>query len=284
MRLVTALFATLLAFTPLAAHAAEAPARESAYDRVMRTGTLRCGYILIPPEFSKDLDTGEFSGVAADVMNEIAKRLSLKIDWVEEVNFTTMGTGLQTGRYDAICFSLYRMTAATRVMAYTRPLFYSGTGIYVRADDHRFDDKPLTVFNSPDIRITTVDAEMSSTIARDSFPLAKTVSMPTGTDLSQLLLNIVDGKADVTFLSGVIASGFIKANPDRVRDIAKGQPLQIFSHGIAYAPQDIALGQMLNIAIDEMDEQGKLREIIAKHELIPGAYLRVARHYEIPGQ
>ena len=270
MRLIALLLAILL---PLPAMAADTPAPETAYDRVMRTGILRCGYILVPPQLGKDPNTGQLSGLMVDVMNEIGKRLNLDIRWTEEVNFATMSSGLQTGRYDAICFSLYRLPSAAKVMAYTRPLFYSATDIYVRSNDHRFDAQQTTRLNSPDISIATIDAEMSAIIAQDSFPHAKTLSLPAGTDITQLLLNVADGKADVTFVNRFIASGFLVANPGRVRNIEGTEPLRVFSHGIAYAPTEIALGQMLNNAIDDMNEQGKLNELLTAHELLPETYM-----------
>ncbi|MCB1556441.1 MAG: hypothetical protein KDJ15_03915, partial [Alphaproteobacteria bacterium] len=44
-----------------------AHAMDSGYDRVMRTGTIRCGYIAFPPYLMQDLNTGEFSGLAYDL-------------------------------------------------------------------------------------------------------------------------------------------------------------------------------------------------------------------------
>lgn len=71
--------------------------KESVYDRVIRTRAIRCGYIILPPEFSKDVNTGVFSGASYDIAEEIGRRLHLKVDWTEEVNFQTAATGLQSG-------------------------------------------------------------------------------------------------------------------------------------------------------------------------------------------
>jgi len=50
-----------------------APIRESAYARVMRTGTLRCGYVLYPKTIERDLNTGKMSGPMYAIMEEMGK-------------------------------------------------------------------------------------------------------------------------------------------------------------------------------------------------------------------
>ena len=42
-----------------AQHSSDTPVQESAYDRVLRTGELRCGYAFWPKVFMKDPQTGE---------------------------------------------------------------------------------------------------------------------------------------------------------------------------------------------------------------------------------
>ena len=62
----------------------QAMAEESAYDRVMRTNEIRCGYGIYAPWIQKDLVTGEIKGVMADVAEAVAKQLDMKLVWGEE--------------------------------------------------------------------------------------------------------------------------------------------------------------------------------------------------------
>lgn len=55
----------------------QAMAEESAYDRVMRTNEIRCGYGIYAPWIQKDLVTGEIKGVMADVAEAVAKQLDM---------------------------------------------------------------------------------------------------------------------------------------------------------------------------------------------------------------
>jgi ABC-type amino acid transport substrate-binding protein len=244
---------------------ASAPvADQPAFERVMKTGTLRCAYISIPPHFVKDLNTGKYSGTAYEVAEGIGQSLNLKIDWVEEVNFGNLAEGLRTGRYDAVCFALYLGNVSmARVVDYTIPLFYTGTGVYVRADDHRFDDN-FAALNSPDVTIATMDAEMSQFIRAQNFPAAKDFSLPQNSDIAELLESVAEGKADVTFFDQAHYATYLKANPGKLRDLALHDPIRIHAH--SFVVGEIRLEAMLNTAIREMLLSGRIDEIIKRYE------------------
>lgn len=253
--------------------------KETAYERVIRTGTLKCGYILIPPETMKDINTGEMSGIAFDIATEAAKRLGLKVEWAEEVNFLTMTEGLKNNRYDAVCFSLYRYSSNAREADFSAPLFYSGTGVFVRQKDNRFDAN-LTSINSTDTTIATIDGEMSQFLASESFPKAKTLSMPQSTDLTQMMLAVETKKADVAFVNGIVAKGYLSANPGKLKNIAELRPLRIFSHGFMYAKGQYDLTRMMDIALSEMHDNGIIQNIINKYDPKGTSYIPVAKPYE----
>jgi ABC-type amino acid transport substrate-binding protein len=64
--------------------------KESAFDRILRTQTIRCGYVVYPPSIIKDPNTGRLSGIFYDITEKMGERLNLKIEWTEEVVFPTM--------------------------------------------------------------------------------------------------------------------------------------------------------------------------------------------------
>src|SRR5438309_6353296 len=63
---------------------------QNAYDRVVQSGTLRLGYVPYPPGLIKDPNTKKLTGVFAEVIEEAAKNLGLKVEWAEEVGWGTM--------------------------------------------------------------------------------------------------------------------------------------------------------------------------------------------------
>lgn len=198
------------------------------YERVIEKGEIRVGYLVLPPFLDKKSSTGAFTGIFYDFMEEIGRRLDLKVVWVEEVNLANMSVGLETRRYDMVAFPLWRNAARAKTMAFSPPLFYAALGVYVRADDTRFD-ADLSLLNSEDVRVSTIDGEVAENIAREDFPLAKHVALPQFSDYTQLLLQVQTGKADVTFFDKVFAQGYLAQNPGKLKDISGDRPIRVFA-------------------------------------------------------
>jgi ABC-type amino acid transport substrate-binding protein len=66
-------------------------AEETAFDRITKTNTLRCGYAIATPWFWIDMKTNQPTGVGYDMTNAIAAKIGLKVDWVEETGWGVMG-------------------------------------------------------------------------------------------------------------------------------------------------------------------------------------------------
>jgi polar amino acid transport system substrate-binding protein len=279
MKLIALILALCAFATP--AFAQDAP-KETTYDRVMRTKTIRCGYVVLPPHIIKDPNTEIMSGIIYDIMEESAKLLDLKIDWSEEVGFATMNTGLQTGRYDAICFNYWQNPADGRLgyIGFSTPLYYMPVGAFVRADDTRFD-KDMTALNDPGVRISSSDGQISTLIVQQDFPKAQVVTLPNMTDVAQNFMEISAGKADVTFLSLRDGYKFDKANPGQIKNITARQPVRVFASVIAIPQDDRKFEIMLNTAFSQLINGGTVDRILKRYEEYPGAIFPVAKPYEV---
>jgi polar amino acid transport system substrate-binding protein len=275
------LLSLMLLFLAMPAWAEETP-KESTYDRVMRTGIIRCGYVVLPPHIIKDPNSGAMSGIIYDVMEEAAKLLDVKIEWAEEVGFATMNTGLQTGRYDAICFNYWQNPADGKLgyIGFSTPLYYMPVGAYVRADDTRFD-RNIMALNDPAVRISSSDGQISALIARQDFPKAQVLSLPNMTDVAQNFMEIAANKADVTFLSLRDGYKFEEKNPGKIKNVASKQPVRVFGSVIAIPQSDRKFEIMLNTAFIQLLNGGGVDRILKKYEEYPGAVFPVSRPYEI---
>lgn len=253
-----------------------APAKETAFQRVMRTNVLRCSYVVIPPELNNDPNTGAFSGVAYDIMAQIAKRLNLEVQWTEEVNFGTVAQGLKAGRYDAFCLTTYRWAPSARVMEYTDPLFYTTTNAYVRVGDDRFDAN-LKAINDPNVRVATIDGEAASFIRMQDFPKSQAYSMPQSTDISLLLETVANKKADVTFSNPLVVMGYLAAHADVIKMVKTTKPIRIHSHAFAFDKGEHDLTSMFNVLVDELHQDGTMDRILDKYESIPDSFVRIKK-------
>jgi len=271
----------VLAVVFWATMAKAAAPKETTYDRVMRTKTLRCGYIDYPPHMIIDPATKVKSGIMHDIVEEAAKLLELKVEWTEEIGWANTVTTLNSGRVDAICTSFWQNPVEGRYVGFTMPLFYSAVNAYVRADDNRFTGHPEKM-DDPAVSVSASDGAEAMFIAQQNYPKAKIVSLPNMTDESQLLLEVATKKADVTFVEAYLGQKFIKNNPGKLKNITAQEPVRLFGNTMAIPQDDVKFKSMLDSALVQMLYGGEVDKIIKKYEEVPGGIYRVAKPYEVP--
>jgi polar amino acid transport system substrate-binding protein len=242
-------------------------------EAVKASGKIRCGYVPYPPGLIKDPNSGKISGIFPEVLELAAKNIGLEVVWVEEVGWGTMVEGLVGNRYDLIGSPVWPTSQRVTVADFTQPIFYSGAEAYVKADDNRFDDD-LGLLNDPKFKIATTDGEATEGIAKQDFPKAGVFSLPQLTDISQLLLSIADGKADVTFVEPQVAFDFMQKNPGKIRRARPGKPVRLYPNTMMVRQSDDDFRRALNLAIAELENSGVVDQILAKYEAFPGAFYR----------
>ena len=242
----------------------EAVANEavSTFDRIIKSGKIRCGYFLFPPLAMIDPETGELSGITVDIFNQIGKNLSLEVEWTEETTFAGLFPGLKTNRYDVICTPTWPTAGRAREAEFVTPQFYAALGVWVRADDDRFT-KNFEALNDPSVTVSGVDGQIEQTVRDEQFPKAKMLSLPGGSEFGQQMMNIVTGKADVTFIDKAAGALFAQQHPGKIKNIAE-EPLRVFPFSVAVDGGEIRLKNMLDIATEELHNMGfierKLKE------------------------
>lgn len=243
----------------------DAQKSETAYDRVIRTGVLRCAYGLWEPSMLRDPNTGEISGIVYDFMQEVGKALNIKVEYNIEVPWDSIPTALKTGKADAHCAGVFATPARGRSMAFSNPMFFSPTVAFARIDDTRFDNN-LGIINRPDITVALSDDDITSEIYNRDFPEAKKYNLPQMAPPGELLLALSTGKADVTFNSPAHLRTYEKNNPHKIKIIPTAKPLRIFANVIAVDIGEDKLLHMLNTAIDQMIDNGVMDKLIAKYQ------------------
>jgi polar amino acid transport system substrate-binding protein len=253
----------------------------SAYEKVVSSKTIRCGYVPYPPGLVKDPNTGAITGIFAEALEASAKDLGYTIKWSEEVGWGTMIEGLNAGRYDAVCSPVWANSTRAQFAEFTNPIYYSGIGVYVRADDRRFDGS-LSAINSDGITLATIDGEMTSIIADQDYPNAKRVALPQNSDVSQVLLNVINRKADVTFVEPYIAEEFMRSNPGTLRNLVPARPVRVFANGAMVAKGNYRLKGLMDAMIVESVNSGRADRTVAKYDIGQGTFYPVAIPYRTP--
>ncbi len=250
---------------------------ESAYERVMRTGTIKCGYNQYAPYFIKNINTGVISGIFYELTEELAKNAELKVEWVEEVSHTDIFTGLAARRYDVLCSGIWPSSARAKVGSFTVPVFYSPVMAWGRAGEARF--KNLKAVNNSSIRVAVIDGAQEDIIARTDFPKALRIASPAMASFTDNFLKIAAGKADITFVEPSLIKAYVAANPGSLEQVS-AEPLRFFGNTLAVAKGETELKELLDSGLQELLDSGRVEAILQKYEIYKGSFLRVAKPYE----
>lgn len=256
-------------------------ARESVYDRVIRTGTIRASFAVYPPYCIKDPNTGKLSGVMVEMLGEAAARLKLKLEWTEEVGWGTIFEGLNSDRYDIFGAGVWRNSSRGKVGDFSQPLFFNVIKVYGRADETRFTGA-FDEINRRDVRLSVMDGAIDDIIGSQDFPSAQKVSVQQLNPVTDMLLNITSHKADVTFAEPGFINQYLAKNPGTLKELCGGKPIRVFANTYAFKLGEPAFKAMLDSCLDEMLNDGTVERILRRYEKNQGEYLRVALPYRLP--
>ena len=243
------------------------------YDKVMQAKTIRVGYITYPPSLIKDPNKGVLSGIFFDIIEEMGKNLSLKIDFVEEVTWGSMIESVNSGKVDIVCTGIWPNSSRGKYADFTEPIYFSPIKAYVRIGNSNFDGDILKL-NSEKVKISVIDGEMTSIIAKYDFPLAQLISLPQSSDVSQVLEEVSTGKADVSFVEPEIAEEYMKNNKNKIKEITGIKPVRVFPNVMMVAKDESKFLTMINISINELSNSGFIDKVISKYEKNSNSFFR----------
>jgi ABC-type amino acid transport substrate-binding protein len=260
-----------------------AQASESSYDRVMRTGVIRCGYYVFPPVTKMDVNTKQLTGFSVDFMNRLAERAGLKVEWAEEVTFGNWVPAMQARRFDMVCTPMWPDLPQARAVQFTHSLFYAGKYPVVLANDPRFNDQmTLADLNNDRFTFVAQEGNVSYSMAKSLTPNAKLYVLPPNADGGEYYQALTAKKADAAITDTNAVQQWNANNPQnkmRVLNIAHPVTIQQFPLVVTRGETDLL--DFLNLAIDEMNYAGEIDSLMRKWETEPGkTFLRVAKPFE----
>ncbi len=252
------------------------PKTETAYERVMRTGTLRCGYITTPPNIIKDSNTGNITGIVHDTVEAMAASLTLKVQWVEEVGFATMFEGLAANRYDAVCSTVVQNPSRARVADFVQPFYYLPFNIYM-TQQAAANPPDLAAMNDTAFKFAALDGGVSDLFARADFPKATILSNPDLSSLSDLMMQVATKKADVVIMDAYTAAVFARNNPNSPMQVIR---YRVYPASMLVAKGEYDLKQTLDVALQTLLLTGQEQKIIGAYEKSPDIFLPAIKPYQ----
>jgi len=237
---------------------------ETAYDRVLRTGTIRCGYFVWAPNIMKDPNTNKISGINHDIMQKIGEKLDLKVEWTTITDVAEIVVGLNAGKYDVMCASLWPNAGILKNITLTEPEFYTPVYGVVRKGDDRFDGN-LQKANNPSVHVSAIDSDITADLAHEFLPKATEAFLPQDGSGSDVLLQITTRKADIAFVDRGLINNFILHNPDSLQIVANVPPMRIFGERLAVARHEFELKQMIDLSLEQLINDGTIKKLVARY-------------------
>jgi len=268
--------ASLLVFSA----SASAVDKESVYDRVIRTNTLRCGYNIWEPSMIQDPTTKKLSGAYIDYVNEMGKALGVKIEWIF-ADWGTFPEDIKTGKIDAMCAGVWADARRGRFLGWTTPPFYNRVDAFARADDTRFTPGHNESMNRKDATIAVFDGTTPQKLADMNFPDAHQLSLSSMASGAEGFMSVTQKKADIFFSDVGKFQEFTQKNPTaRLRQISTTQAIGLYPQTIAMDIHEHDLKAMLDTATVELLNNGVIAKIVKKYDqqgaifILPAAPVR----------
>jgi ABC-type amino acid transport substrate-binding protein len=202
----------------------------------------------------------------------VAKEMGVKTNWVEEVGWGTALEGLTNDRYDVLGTQMWPNEAREKVSTFSNAPMNSVLFPYIKKGDTRFSADNLQAMNSADVTISALDGEMAGFIAKEDYPNAKVNSLPQLSSYAEVFLNIVQNKADVTFVEPSAAEDFLKSHQDSIERLGNA-PVRSFGNSFAFSKSNTALVNEWNEVLEFLKQRGEIEAILKRHG--------VESHYQV---
>lgn len=259
------LIALVVSLVAVSFHKEGASTQSSSFSHIQTTRTLRCAYAPLSPFIIVDPASGEVQGLYHDVMDEIGKRLGIKIEWTEEVGYGQIAAGFATGRYDSFCGALWATPARASAMNFSAPLYINKVNPCVSAKTTAYN-KSVEALNSPDKTFIAYDGDVSMQVARTVFPKAKIMALPENMPFGEAMQNITTGKADaLATCDQIVVDDLNKANSGGLKLAGAGKPITYVKVALALPSGDQALKNMIDVVIFDIQADGTLKRIMTKY-------------------
>ena len=249
------------------------------HQRVIASGKIRCGYFDWEPLLKKDINHGTFSGIAPDIMNEVATRLGLKYEWAEEVGPSTAVESIKSKRIDMVCLPIIITNPRMRVADFTDPVLFSRFSVWVREDSSLINTDEL---NQPSHTFVAIDGTAPMAMTKRIFPKAGLVSLTELSPTSDMFLSLVSKKAEAVYSDTSNAGMFSKYNPGQIKPLLDNDTDRILPWAFMTPADEYQFTTMINFVLRDMQLDGTIAKIVRKHSA-EKMYLPAKPRYDLKG-
>lgn len=228
---------------------------------------LSLGYIIYEPLMMRGED-GELTGVSYDIATAVAQELGQTITWDVESSWPTAIDQMNAGEFDMVGIQMWPDDGRGERALFSLSAMGSPVQAYTQADNDTYNTLADV---TGEFVVAAVDTEIVGAIIEADYPEA-TIYTTENATYDEMFQALADGNADIMFAEPAEINGFIAANPDTLRRISD-EPVRVFENSFAFKPADAELNDAWNGVIQAMLNDGRIAEILEKHNATDGYLL-----------
>lgn len=206
-----------------------------------------------PPFEIVDEKTKELTGFDVEMMNAVAAKAGIKIEWVN-INFDAVVSGVSQCQYDAAAAAITITDERKKNALFSDPYINAGQIITVRKDE-------TGIKSTADLVGKTLGAQLGTTGEIEAKNIKDAVVKPYDSyDLA--FLDLMNGQIDAVIADYPTALGFVGKNSDKL--MVTGDVFTNESYGIMVCNKDTELLSKINKALAEIKADGTISKLEQK--------------------
>lgn len=228
---------------------------ESTYQHVIDSGVLRWGADVIGgiPYVYEDPDNpGEYIGFEVDIAKGIAKHLGVKPELVVKA-WDSLIPELQKDSFDMAMNGIEDTSDREKSVLFSEPYYFYTQQITVRKSENN-------IHSLEDLKNKTVGT-LSGTAAEDILRGVPSIQVSINPEIIYSYEDLVEGRIDAVLLDTPIAVAYGGSHPE-LKNV--GESFGGGHYVIAFRKDDTQFRDAINAAIQEMKDNGELKDIYKK--------------------
>jgi polar amino acid transport system substrate-binding protein len=248
--------------TGAAAALASGPAafaqRPSALDRIEKDKVLRVGWAVWHPYVFRDPKTNQIQGVSYDMLQDLARALNARLEWVED-SWATLPAGVQAAKFEIT--NLMAITPPrAQVVDFSEPVTKHGLSLLAPKEEVA-KTKSWEEWDRAGLKIAVTLGANSDMFVTQKFKKAEIVRLKT---VPENVLALVSGRVHA-HASTIDALKTIQREHQQMAIV----PGSFGSSDVAFAlPQgDAALSRRVNEFVQQAKKSGRIKQLLDKYGL-----------------
>lgn len=205
-----------------------------------------------PFEYVND-KTKQLEGFDIDLMNEIAKKAGLRIEFVN-VDFTQLLSSMAKCQYDAAISSITITNERKNVMDFSDPYIIAGQVVVVRKDS-------TDIQNKDKLGGKQVGAEINTTGAMEAGKI-KDATLKTYAKIDLAYQDLMNKRIDAVIADNPVALAYVGKNPDKLKSV--GTVFTSEYYGIAVCKTNKELLAKINSGLKTCLDEKLIDKLIDK--------------------